>query len=103
MSELQKQNFWSDLMAKAQAGDKDSYHKLLQEISPLVTRMIARKIRSEQVREDLFQNVLLNIHKARQTFDPLRKFNPWLYSVTRNTIYDYLRKNRKNMDLEVFV
>lgn len=50
--------------------------------------------------EDLHQEILFKIHKARHTYDPAKPFAPWLGSVTRNTIFDYLRRKRSDSRLE---
>lgn len=93
----------SSLMKKAQEGDGKSYELILREISPRIIKMVKSRIRDPETADDIFQTVLLNIHRSRHTFDPAKSFLPWLYSVTRNTVYDYLRKNRKKIELEVLV
>jgi RNA polymerase sigma-70 factor (ECF subfamily) len=60
------------LMQAAQAGDADSYVRLLHEITPLIRRIVRRRRRvpgTEDV-EDLMQDVLLSVHAVRATYDP---------------------------------
>lgn len=90
-------------MQKTQDGDETAYAQLLSEIGRVITMMIRQRIKNEQTVEDIYQTVLLTIHRARHTYDPTRPFKPWLYSITRNTIFDYLRKNRKRFELETFI
>ena len=92
-----------ELMRKAQNGDKIAYNSLLKQISPLVFAMVKKRIFDQEMVEDVYQNVMLNIHRARHTFNPEHKFKPWLFSVTKNTVYDYLRKNKKRFGVEVLV
>lgn len=97
------QNQWSQWMLAAQGGDKESYHQLLTAITPKVRGMIHQRIQNQQTADEIFQTVMLNIHRARHTYDPARAFSPWLYTITRNSIYDYLRKHKKRVRVETFI
>ena len=68
----------SAMMAAAQAGDRTAYETLLRDVVPLI-RAVARRqgVGPGQV-DDVVQEVLLTIHRARQTYDPSRSFNAWL-------------------------
>lgn len=90
-------------MQEVQGGSEKAYVELLDGIGRLIIKMIRAKIKDNEIAEDLYQNVLMTLHRARHTYDPSRPFRPWLYSVTRNTIYDYLRKNRRRIELEILV
>ena len=60
----------SALMAAAQTGDKTAYQTLLRDCVPLIRAIARRKgVSADQV-DDVVQEVLLTIHRARQTYDP---------------------------------
>jgi RNA polymerase sigma factor (sigma-70 family) len=82
----------SALMAAAQAGDKTAYQTLLRDCVPLV-RAIARRqgVSAGQV-DDVVQEVLLTIHRARQTYDPSRSFTAWLRVIAERRAVDLLRQ-----------
>ncbi len=67
---------WSILMARAQEGDRAAYHRLLQEITPYLRSLAARRHRDPGDVEDSVQDVLLTIHSIRQTYDQARPFAP---------------------------
>ncbi len=73
------------------AGDQYSYAKFLQSITPLITRIVAKKIPAADV-EDVVQEILISIHKARHTYDGQRPVMPWITSITLFRITDHLRK-----------
>ena len=50
---------------------------------------------------DVYQEVLLTLHKARFTYEPSRPLGPWLFTVARNSILDALGRNRKFAEREV--
>ena len=82
----------SALMAAAQAGDKTAYETLLRDCVPLI-RAIARRqgVSADQV-DDVVQEVLLTIHRARQTYDPSRSFTAWLRVIAERRAIDLLRQ-----------
>ena len=50
--------------------------------------------------EDVLQETLLTLHRARHTWDPARKFEPWLYAIARNTTVDWFRRERQRNRFE---
>jgi RNA polymerase sigma-70 factor (ECF subfamily) len=87
---------WSIYMARAQAGDRDSYNRLLTEITPYLRAMARRHHRSPQDVEDTVQDILLTIHSVRQIYDPARPFTPWLVAIGRRRIIDRLRQQGRS-------
>lgn len=82
---------WSELMARAQSGDGNSYRYLLNDISPYLRSLAASRLRSPEDIEDAVQDIVLTIHKLRHTYDPLRPFGPWLVTIARRRIIDRYR------------
>lgn len=93
----------SKLMKKVQDGDQKAYAELLNLVGGKILGIIRRRIKNQSTVEELYQTVLMTIHRARHTYDPNRPFEPWLYSITRNTVFDHLRKNRRKIELETLV
>lgn len=92
---------WSILMARAQEGDRVAYHRLLQEITPYLRSLAARRHRDPGDVEDSVQDVLLTIHSIRQTYDPARPFAPWLVAIANRRFIDRLRRQGRSRDREV--
>ena len=61
---------WSELMARAQAGDKIAYRRLLEDITPYLRSRAARHALLFGEVEDVVQDVLLTVHTVRHTYDP---------------------------------
>lgn len=91
----------SALMAAAQAGDKIAYETLLRDCVPLI-RVIARRqgVSAGQV-DDVVQEVLLTIHRARQTYDPSRSFIAWLRVIAERRAIDLLRQSGRRGSREL--
>lgn len=83
---------WSMAMARAQAGDRDAYRRLLEDITPYLRALAARHMHNRGDIEDTLQDVLLTVHAVRYTYDPARPFGPWLVAIANRRIIDGLRR-----------
>ena len=91
---------WSVLMAAAQAGDKAAYGRLLRECTPLIRRVVHRGMQPDRV-DDVVQDVLLTIHRARQTYDPTRSFSAWVVTIAQRRAIDLLRHRGRHDRREI--
>jgi len=92
---------WSRLLAKVQEGDQEAYRQFLDEVGPLLFNFVRRRVFNPEMVPDVYQEVLLTLHKARHTYEPNRPLGPWLFTVARNSLLDALGKNRKFAEREV--
>jgi RNA polymerase sigma-70 factor (ECF subfamily) len=88
-------------MARAQEGDRASYHRLLQEITPYLRSLATRRHRDPGDIEDAVQDVLLTVHSIRQTYDPARPFAPWLVAIANRRFIDRLRRQGRTRNREI--
>ncbi|UTD30081.1 RNA polymerase subunit sigma [Bradyrhizobium sp. WD16] len=79
-------------MARAQDGDTAAYRRLLEEVTPYLRSLAARRHRDPNDIEDAVQDILLTIHSIRQTYDPSRPFGPWLVAIANRRLVDRLRR-----------
>lgn len=60
-----------------------------------VTAFVRSKIMNRSDAEDLVQEVFLKIYASLDRFDGEKaSLSTWIYTITRNTVYDYLRAKR---------
>jgi len=78
------------------AGDRTAYADFLSQLSPILYRLIRRKIPMCDV-EDVLQEVLISIHKARHTYDGKRPLMPWVIAIASFRMTDCLRKTYSEM------
>ena len=88
-------------MKRVQAGDQEAYRQFLDEIGPVLFNFVRRRVFNPEMVRDVYQEVLLTLHKARHTYEPNRPLGPWLFTVTRNSILDALGRNRKFVEREI--
>ena len=92
-SEPGKDIDWSILMAHAQSGDAEAYRRLLDEVTPFLRSLAARRQRHPADIEDAVQDILITVHRVRITYDPMRPFGPWLVAIANRRLIDQLRRN----------
>jgi RNA polymerase sigma-70 factor (ECF subfamily) len=86
-----KNKILGDLLCSGIGGNQTDYAKFLKKISSLLRPFVAKKITSADV-EDVLQEILISIHKARHTYDGERPIMPWIISIARFRMADYFRK-----------
>jgi len=79
------------LMQLSLAGDQQAYATLLHETSRLLRPFLARRLSFTNEVDDLLQEILISIHKARHTYDGNRPYKPWVYAIARFRLQDHLR------------
>jgi RNA polymerase sigma-70 factor (ECF subfamily) len=89
-------------MAAAQAGDAGAYTRLLRECVPLVRNTARRCGLPPDRADDVVQDVLLTVHRARATYDPQRPFDAWLRAIAERRAIDHLRQARRHGAREVY-
>ncbi len=90
----------AELMRRAQSGDQDAYRVLLEELAPLLDRVLRRWAPDAQDRDDLVQETLIAVHRARHTYDPSRPLEPWLFAIARHIASDYRRRHSARLRRE---
>ena len=79
------------LLRSGIAGNQGDYAKFLESTIPLLRRIVGGRIAVSDV-EDVVQEVLISIHKARHTYDGKRPIMPWVVAIARFRLSDHLRK-----------
>ena len=89
-------------MVAAQAGDRAAYETLLRDCIPFIKRVArGQGIRPDLI-DDVVQETLLTVHRARQTYDPNRSFTAWLRTIAQRRAIDVLRRVGRTRTREVY-
>lgn len=91
----------SQLMDLAQKGDKAAYHSLLTKITSILKGFIHKRIGQNESTEDVIQEILISVHRARHTYISSRPFAPWLFAIARYRLADYWRKTFRILEEEM--
>jgi RNA polymerase sigma factor (sigma-70 family) len=88
-------------MTAAQAGDQEAYGSLLRDCVGVIEKVARwQGVPADRI-DDVVQDTLLTIHRARQTYDPTRSFNAWLAVLAQRRAVDLMRKTGRHAAREV--
>jgi RNA polymerase sigma-70 factor (ECF subfamily) len=80
------------LMLGYRDGDTGAFDLLYARHRGPLYRYLLRQCRIAAVAEELFQDVWMNLIRARDRYEPRAKFTTYLFSVAHNRLIDYYRR-----------
>jgi RNA polymerase sigma-70 factor (ECF subfamily) len=84
-----------ELIQKAQSGDDAAFNQVVISYRKRILGTIARLIGRPEDVEDVAQEVFVRLYYSLDQLRTPEVFEPWLYRLTVNASYDYLRKQRR--------
>ena len=84
-----------DLVARATAGDVDSFNQLVTRWERPVYALAYRTLGREEDARDVVQEAFLRAFRGLKGFKGQAKFSSWLYRITLNLCRDWIRRERR--------
>jgi RNA polymerase sigma-70 factor, ECF subfamily len=84
-----------ELIEKARAGDASAFNQLVLAYRKRILGTISRLIGRPEDVEDVAQEVFVRLYYSLDQLRTAEVFEPWLYRLTVNACYDYLRRARR--------
>ncbi len=84
----------STLVKRVQARDEIAFREIVERYQAKVFSIIYGILRNRNDAEDIAQQVFSKIYFSIQNFDFRSSLLTWIYKITVNECYDYLRKKR---------
>ncbi|MDR0700323.1 MAG: RNA polymerase sigma-70 factor [Tannerella sp.] len=84
-------NVTSETLRELKKGDHKAFEAVFLSYFDKVKRFIAGLVRSEDDAEDLAQDVFAKLWTERETINTQFSFNAFLYTMSRNAAYNYLK------------
>ena len=98
MTVEEREQRWAEAMRAARRSDTIAYERMLKEVATALRRSLAARLvrvgLDAHEAEDLVQEILIGLHRKRHTWDPARPFLPWLHTITRYKLIDFMRHRR---------
>jgi RNA polymerase sigma-70 factor (ECF subfamily) len=89
------------LMARYAAGDEAAFDELFRRYEPRVYAFFAKRTGSPERAEELYQELFLRVHRARDSYDDGRPFAPWLFQIAHRLLIDDLRRAHRSHELPI--
>ena len=84
----------ADLIRRIQARDEIAFREIVDRYQSKVFSIIYGILRNRNDAEDIAQQVFTKIYFSIHNFDFRSSFLTWIYKITVNECYDYLRKKK---------
>jgi RNA polymerase sigma-70 factor (ECF subfamily) len=84
-----------ELIERAKNGDDTAFNQILQAYRKRILGTISRLIGRPEDVEDVGQEVFVRLYYSLDQLRTPEVFEPWLYRLTVNAAYDYLRRQRR--------
>lgn len=83
-----------ELMTAYRAGDARAFELLYTRHKGPLYRFMLRSAGPAAVTEELFQDVWMNVIRARERYEVRAKFTTWLYRLAHNRLIDHYRRGQ---------
>lgn len=80
------------LMRAVSSGDREAFRQLVEKHQHRVVGTVAKMLGDGRDSEDLAQQVFLRVWNAAPRYEPRAKFTTWLYTITRNLVFNEVRR-----------
>lgn len=81
-----------ELMNLYQNGSEAAFKILYDRHSSKMFGFIISKVRNMEVSREIFQDVFIKIHRSKHLYKGNLPVLPWIFTITRNTIFDYSKR-----------
>lgn len=82
-------------MLKVRRGDREAFAELVECHQARIIGTVARMLGGDAAdAEDIGQQVFLRVWKSAGRYEPTAKFTTWLYTITRNLVFNELRRRK---------
>ena len=90
-----------EIVRRAQQGDSAAFNEIVLAYRKRTMGTIGRLIARTEDVEDVAQEVFLRLYFSLDQLRTPEVFEPWLYRLTVNAAYDYLRKQRRRPEFRM--
>jgi RNA polymerase sigma-70 factor, ECF subfamily len=89
------------LMRLVAGGDTSAFEQLIERHQALVAGTVARMLGSNSDVEDIAQQVFIRVWKSAGRYVARAKFTTWLLKITRNLVFNEMRRAKRHPHLPV--
>jgi len=86
------------LMAAVAKGDENAFAKLVEKHQRSVLGTVAKMTNQSPDTEDIAQQVFIRLWKSSKRYQPTAKFTTFLFTITRNLVFNATRKKTRRKE-----
>jgi RNA polymerase sigma-70 factor (ECF subfamily) len=85
----------NQIISKILDGDEDAFAEIVKIYLNQIYNFLYRLAGDRDVAEDLTQETFVKAWKNLKKFDQKRNFKTWIFTIAKNTAFDWLKKNKE--------
>jgi len=85
-----------ELMLRVKTGDLGAFEELVETHQHRVVGTVAKMLGDETEAEDVAQQVFVRVWRSAARYEPTAKFTTWLFTITRNLVFNELRRRKRH-------
>jgi len=89
------------LMARYADGEAEAFDELFRRYEPRAYAFFLKRTGSPERAQDLYQELFLRIHRARDRYDAERPFAPWLFRIAHRLLVDDGRRAHRSHEVPI--
>lgn len=89
------------LMDRYRVGDAGAFEELFRRYESRAFQFFLRRTASTERARDLYQELFLRIHRARDLYDASRPFAPWMFQIAHRLLVDDHRRAFRSREIPI--
>jgi RNA polymerase sigma-70 factor (ECF subfamily) len=85
-----------ELMLRVKTGDLAAFEELIETHQHRVVGTVAKMLGDDAEAEDVAQQVFIRVWRSAARYEPTAKFTTWLFTITRNLVFNELRRRKRH-------
>jgi RNA polymerase sigma-70 factor (ECF subfamily) len=90
-----------ELMLLVKAGDLAAFEQLVEIHQHRVVGTVAKMLSDDTEAEDVAQQVFVRVWRSAARYEPTAKFTTWLFTITRNLVFNELRRRKRHATMSL--
>ena len=83
-------------MARVKLGDTEALRELIEAHQNRIIGTVTKMLGDDSDAEDIAQQVFIRVWKSAARYEPTAKFTTWLFKITRNLVFNELRRRKRH-------
>ena len=88
-------------MLRIKDDDAVAFEILVARYQSRIARLMMGWVHSQEVAEELVQEVFLRVFRSRKSYEPTAKFTTWVYRIANNVASNYVRDRSKRKEYQI--
>lgn len=82
-------------------GDTAAFDEIFRRYEPRAFAFFLKRTRSRERARDLYQELFLRVHRARDRYDSARAFAPWFFQIAQHLLVDDQRRAYRSQEIPI--